>query len=91
MEPLEMVRLAPSAVNKQPWRAVVCGGSVHFFKKGSKLLASDSLDLQKIDMGIALAHFDMTLREGGAVGRFAAQEVDFAVDDALEYIISYQL
>ena len=35
-EPLERVRLAPSAVNRQPWRVLVGGGCVHFYKKGSK-------------------------------------------------------
>ena len=33
---LEMVRWAPSAVNKQPWRIVLDGNKVHFYKKGSK-------------------------------------------------------
>ncbi|MBQ9382870.1 MAG: nitroreductase [Ruminiclostridium sp.] len=32
---LELVRLAPSAVNKQPWRAVVDGSKVHFYEKRS--------------------------------------------------------
>ena len=87
---LEMVRLAPSAVNKQPWRAVLAGGAVHFFKKGSKMLSSDSLDLQRIDMGIALAHFDLTLKEEGVNGRFVTKELDFEVEKGLEYVISYE-
>lgn len=33
---LEMVRLAPSAGNKQPWRIVICGGAdTAFFADGS--------------------------------------------------------
>lgn len=88
---LEMLRLAPSAVNKQPWRVVVCGDSVHFFKKSAKLMSSDEFDLQKIDMGIALAHFDLTLKEEGTSGRFVKKEIDFAVDKSLEYIISYEV
>lgn len=31
--PLEMLRLAPSAVNKQPWRVVFSDGKVHFLRK----------------------------------------------------------
>ena len=31
--PLEMVRLAPSATNKQPWRAVAEKDRVHFYEK----------------------------------------------------------
>ena len=87
---LEMVRLAPSAVNKQPWRVVVCGDTVHFFKKGSKAFVSDEYDLQNIDMGIALAHFDLTLKEEGISGQFIKKEPPFEVDGSMEYIISYE-
>ena len=91
LDALEMVRLAPSAVNKQPWRVVACDNTAHFFKKKSKGMTTDSFDVQKIDMGIALAHFDMTLQENGIEGYFAVKEYDFVVDDSLEYIISYEL
>ncbi|MBQ2348800.1 MAG: nitroreductase, partial [Clostridia bacterium] len=33
---LEAVRLSPSAVNKQPWRAVVSGSEVYFYESRSK-------------------------------------------------------
>lgn len=53
-EALEMVRLAPSAVNKQPWHVVVTDNAVHFYLKRSKGFARTSkLDMQMIDMGIA--------------------------------------
>ncbi len=32
-EILEMVRWAPSAVNKQPWRIVYKDGTYHFYEK----------------------------------------------------------
>lgn len=89
-EALEMVRLAPSAVNKQPWRAVKCGNTFHFFKKKSKGMATELFDIQKIDIGIALAHFDLTLKDGGINGNFVTKELGFEVDDPLEYIISYE-
>ncbi|MCH5148451.1 MAG: nitroreductase [Clostridiales bacterium] len=85
---LEMVRLAPSAVNKQPWRAVICDNCVHFFKKKS-LNAAGTFDIQKIDIGIALAHFDLTLKESGIEGRFVDCKPDFEVDGSTEYIITY--
>ena len=57
-EALEMVRWAPSAVNKQPWRVVVDGRSAHFYEKKSKGYTDASgWDLQKVDMGIALCHY----------------------------------
>lgn len=88
---LEMVRLAPSAVNKQPWRAVVCNDTVHFFKKKSKGMSTGSFDIQKIDIGIALAHFDLTLKESGISGNFVTDTPDFEIDDSMEYIISYKI
>ena len=64
--PLELVRAAPSAVNKQPWRAVTRGETVHFYeKKGKGFSAAEGWDIQKIDIGIALCHFAMGLEEGG--------------------------
>ena len=65
-EALEGVRLAPSAVNKQSWRVVVCGDKAHFYEKRSKgYVTPDGWDVQKIDMGIALCHFDLAAQESG--------------------------
>ena len=59
--PLKMVRLAPSAVNKQPWRGVIEDEMVHFYLKRSKGFGKEGkLDMQMIDMGIALCHFALT-------------------------------
>lgn len=90
-EALEMARWAPSAVNKQPWRAVVCGNRVHFYERRSKGFDSDEGDLQKIDVGIALAHFDLTMKENGKEGRFAVETPEIKCDDKTEYIISYEI
>ena len=57
-EPLEMVRWAPSAVNKQPWRIVLAGDVAHFYEKQNRgYVSADGWDLQKIDLGIAMCHF----------------------------------
>lgn len=65
-EALEGVRLAPSAVNKQPWRVVVCGDKAHFFEKRTRgYVSPDGWDIQKIDMGIALCHFELAANESG--------------------------
>ena len=75
LEPLlEAVRLAPSAVNRQPWRIVVCGNDVHFYKASGKLMSSDGWDIQKIDIGIALCHFEMMAEECGI-------STSFRIDD----------
>lgn len=87
--PLAMVRLAPSAANKQPWRAVVSGDNVYFYEK--KTIAESPLgDIQKVDMGIALAHFDLTCKEDGIGGRFEIHDPQIAAPEGTEYIITYQ-
>lgn len=63
-QPLEMVRLAPSANNFQPWRIVLDTGALHFYHRKS-LGGFDAIDL-----GIALAHFGETCRELGLSGHF---------------------
>ena len=89
---LEMARLAPSAANKQPWRAVVCGDKVHFYEKRSKAMSNNPLwDIQKVDVGIALAHFDLTLKENGIDGRFTVEDPGLEADDSIEYIVTYEV
>ena len=70
-EVLENVRLAPSALNKQPWRIVKDGNKFHFYINSSKK-KNDKLtfDIHRIDMGIAMCHFDLTCKELGLEGRF---------------------
>ncbi len=88
--PLEMVRLAPSAVNKQPWRVVIADNVAHFYLKRSKGFPGGTIDMQKIDMGIALCHFDLAAREAGLAPRFVQSDSGLTADD-LEYIATYQL
>ncbi len=87
--PLEMVRLAPSAVNKQPWRVVVGENCVHFYLKRSKGFSASALDMQKIDIGIALCHFDLAAREAGLKATFAISDPKMATQSDTEYIASY--
>lgn len=86
---LEMARWAPSAGNKQPWRAVVAGNTVHFFEDKS-MKESPLGDIQKVDVGIALAHFDLTIQEEGYVGRFIEADHGLVLPENVQYIISYE-
>lgn len=87
--PLEMVRLAPSAVNKQPWRVVKKDNAFHFYEKHT-MAEAGVIDMQRIDMGIALCHFHLAAQEKGLLGRFAQME-DLAIDlpKDTEYIVSW--
>ena len=88
---LEAVRLAPSAVNKQPWRAVVCRNCVHFYEKRSKARAEGEWDIQKIDMGIALCHFELTAAECGLNVSFCIDDPGLPAGENTVYIASYKL
>lgn len=67
--PLEMVRLAPSASNKQPWRIVREGDRYHFYLQHTRGYAKVlAYDLQRVDMGIAMCHFDLAREEAGIKG-----------------------
>ena len=88
--PIEAVRLAPSAVNKQPWRIVVMGDIVHFYLHRSKNFNSGRIDMKKIDMGIALCHFDLTAKVQGISTEFVIEEPNIPYEDGIEYIASYK-
>ena len=86
----EAVRLAPSAVNRQPWRVVLCGDAVHFYLKRSKgFMYDERLDMQMIDMGIALCHFDLAAKELGINVQFEIADPKLCND--MEYVASYKI
>jgi len=86
---LELVRWAPSAGNGQPWRAVVDGGCVHFYE--AKTMKDSPLgDIQKVDVGIALAHFDLALQEDGVSGAFRFDDPRLPAPENTRYIVSFQ-
>lgn len=90
IEPLEAVRWAPSAVNKQPWRVVITRNEAHFYLKHSKGFAnSETGNMQKIDMGIALCHFCLSAKEQGLNPVFSLNNPGIAVPADMEYIASY--
>lgn len=91
-EVLEMVRLAPSASNKQPWRILKKENEYHIFLKKSKGYENAlGFNIQKIDIGIAMCHFEMAAEEIGITGRFVdrVQNTKELTTDNLEYIVSW--
>lgn len=74
---LENVRLAPSASNKQPWRIVYDKERKTFLFYLSRAIGYRHLrdvSLQEIDMGIALCHFDLTVKALGIAGVWLPEE-----------------
>ena len=89
---LEMVRLAPSAVNKQPWRIIFRDGVYHFYEKKNKGFVNDSTgDLQKIDVGIALCHFIMGLEDKGKQCGIEISDPGIDIPGDAEYIVSVKI
>jgi nitroreductase len=64
-ECLDAVRLAPSAVNGQPWRVARDGLApvFHFYR-----VQTAGRPLHRVDMGIAMCHFELAAREIGLGG-----------------------
>ena len=87
--PLELVRCSPSAVNKQPWRAVVDGDLVYFYEKHSKGYVTNGWDTQKVDMGIALYHFVCGLEKIGRKAEFVLADPNIPCEHDTEYIASF--
>ncbi len=70
---LECVRLAPSSVNSQPWYFTHEGDLLHTYCSKQGLLKTKVLgDLNRIDMGIALAH--LYVNNPGAFEFFRAEQ-----------------
>ena len=91
-QPLEMVRLAPSAVNKQPWRIVVAENCAHFYLKRSKGFGhGEKLDMQMIDIGIALCHFELTAKEMGLNVTFIQDDPQLTFEGDGEYVATYKI
>ena len=79
-EVLENIRLAPSSLNKQPWRIVKEDNNLHIYSDGK-------IDMNKVDIGIALCHIELTAREKGLNGKF--EVLKNQVSDKFEYVISW--
>lgn len=89
---LELVRWAPSAVNKQPWRVVLQDGSCHFYLRHDKGYISDAVgDMQKIDLGIALCHLILGAEAQGRKAKVEITDPGLPVPDGVEYIASVEV
>jgi nitroreductase len=97
-EPLEMVRIGPSASNKQPWRIIKETGKpiFHFYLQRSKSYEKNGekfnmADLQRLDMGIAMCHFELSALEIGLQGKWELQPpTRISLPERTQYIVTWQ-
>lgn len=89
---LEMVRLSPSASNNQPWRLLVDDQNIHFYlnRKPGYQKTFGSVDIQMLDMGIAMCHFELTASTMKMKGQWAHEKDRGTLFD-WEYVISYKI
>jgi len=87
-----MVRIGPSASNKQPWRILKEEeqNTYHFYIKYSedkKLSAYNQF--VRLDIGIAVNHFDLTAKELKLGGEWKFLEPNLQSPKNLKYVISW--
>jgi nitroreductase len=89
---LEMTRLAPSAVNKQPWRVVKSQDAYHFYEAKTIKEGKHPVDLQRVDVGIAACHFGLSAAEKKLPGAFKKLPVpDIKTSSETKYLFSWVL
>ncbi len=92
---LEMVRRGPSASNKQPWRLLRVGEQWHLYLRRTRRYAPRNAiagvaDMQRIDMGIAMCHFELTAEELGLTGRWVREDPGLSrPDDLTSYVATW--
>lgn len=89
---IENVRLGPSAGNFQPWRIVkeMNKNNFHFYV----LYTYDRIGkmynvFKRLDIGIAVSHFDLTAKELGVKGIWSFQQPNISKSEELHYVISW--
>lgn len=82
-ESLQMLRLAPSSTNSQPWRVLVDGNKVMFYYKFKYPVTTI------IDCGIGICHFYETEKFNHFNGSFVKETEYPSAPDGWKYLISY--
>lgn len=90
VQPLEMVRLAPSAKNAQPWRVYKTQNAFHFYADYKPGLSKGEEVIKQVDLGIALSHFHQTALELGLTGSFTQMsQKDTDISENMHYMTSW--
>lgn len=90
---LEMIRLGPSAGNKQPWRVIKedSKDEFHFYVKYPEgKLAANYRPFVKLDLGIATCHFDLVVKEFGLKGSWHFNNPEIPLNENTGYIASWK-
>lgn len=93
--PIEMVRIGPSASNKQPWRLVLSADReyVHFYIEHTPNYSIKlGYDMQLLDMGIAMCQFELACQEVEVSGAWVKNDPGLELPNQnYEYIVSWKV
>ena len=70
---------------------IVKDGTAHFYCKRSKGMGGGDLDMQMVDMGIALCHFELAAKEAGLDVTFSLADPGLPPPNYTEYVASWLL
>lgn len=91
--PIEMVRMGPSASNKQPWRLVLSEDrqKCHFYIEHTPNYSTRlGYDMQILDIGIAMAQFELACSELEIKGRWKVADPGLELPNSvIEYMVSW--
>jgi len=90
--PIEMVRIGPSASNKQPWRLVLSEDrkTCHFYIEHTPNYNKLGYNMQLLDMGIAMCQFDLACKELDVEGKWAIDDPKLELpNEHTEYIYTW--
>lgn len=87
---LDMVRLAPSAANKQPWRILKTDTTYDFYnaKASSSDKKGQKYDVSYNDLGIAKSHFEYSAKEKGLDGHWVKKNNN--MEEKFAYVCSWK-
>ena len=87
---LDMVRLAPSAANKQPWRILKINNSydIYTVKTSFSEKEGQKINITYNDIGIAKVHFEYAAKEKGLKGNWIKK--DSSKQEKFTYVCSWK-
>jgi len=89
---LEMIRIGPSAANRQPWRIIKEGDAniFHFYIAPQKGRMGQIYEtMTRLDIGIAVCHFDLCAKELDVMGKWQVKNPDIQGTENYSYTISW--
>ncbi|WP_254842712.1 nitroreductase family protein [Bacillus sp. MRMR6] len=93
--PLEMVRLGPSASNKQPWRMVLSEDRAHchlYIEHTPNYSSKLGYDMQLLDIGIAMCQFELACEELYISGTWVVEDPEIMTSNAqMEYLVTWKI